>query len=62
MIDLAFGSALFSIPAIKAGRVDEEFGLPAARRVGSEVHDPIALDKKAGFVRTSNNGRPSSKA
>ncbi len=47
------GAALFSIPAIKG--VEFGLGFEAARRVGSEVHDPIALDKKAGFVRTSNN-------
>ena len=47
------GAALFSIPAIKG--VEFGLGFEAARRVGSEVHDPIALDKQAGFVRTSNN-------
>ena len=41
------------IPAIKG--VEFGLGFEAARRVGSEVHDPIALDKQAGFVRTSNN-------
>ena len=47
------GAALFSIPAIKG--VEFGLGFEAARRVGSEVHDPIALDKQVGFVRTSNN-------
>ncbi|RDB58589.1 chorismate synthase [Paraeggerthella hongkongensis] len=47
------GASLFSIPAIKG--VEFGLGFEAARRVGSQVHDPIALDGKAGFVRTSNN-------
>lgn len=47
------GAALFSIPAIKG--VEFGLGFEAARRVGSEVHDPIVLDKQAGFVRSSNN-------
>ena len=47
------GAALFSIPAIKG--VEFGLGFEAARRVGSQVHDPIVLDKKAGFMRTSNN-------
>ena len=47
------GAALFSIPAIKGG----EFGLgfEAARRPGSQVHDPIVLDAGVGFTRSSNN-------
>ena len=47
------GAAMFSIPAIKG--VEFGLGFEAARRVGSKVHDPIVLDKQAGFVRTSNN-------
>ncbi len=47
------GSALFSIPAIKG--VEFGLGFEAASRVGSQVHDPIILDKKAGFLRKSNN-------
>lgn len=47
------GAALFSIPAIKG--VEFGLGFEAARRTGSQVHDPIVLDKKAGFMRSSNN-------
>lgn len=47
------GAALFSIPAIKG--VEFGLGFEAARRPGSQVHDPIVLDKKTGFVRSSNN-------
>ncbi|MCI9261306.1 chorismate synthase [uncultured Adlercreutzia sp.] len=46
------GAALFSIPAIKG--VEFGLGFEAARRVGSQVHDPIALEN-GEFVRTSNN-------
>lgn len=47
------GAALFSIPAIKG--VEFGLGFEAARRPGSQVHDPIVLDNSAGFVRSSNN-------
>lgn len=47
------GAALFSIPAVKG--VEFGLGFEAARRPGSQVHDPIVLDKKTGFVRSSNN-------
>lgn len=47
------GHALFSIPAIKG--VEFGLGFEAARRSGSEVHDPITLDAKSGFTRASNN-------
>lgn len=47
------GAALFSIPAIKG--VEFGLGFQAARRPGSQVHDPIELDPKAGFTRTRNN-------
>lgn len=47
------GAALFSIPAIKG--VEFGIGFDAAKRPGSEVHDPILLDKKKGFTRASNN-------
>ncbi len=47
------GAALFSIPAIKG--VEFGLGFEAARRPGSQVHDPIKLDSKTGFTRTSNN-------
>ena len=47
------GGALFSIPAIKG--VEFGLGFQAAQRVGSLVHDPIVLNRKAGFTRASNN-------
>jgi chorismate synthase len=47
------GAALFGIQAMKG--VEFGLGFEAAARPGSEVHDPIVLDKGAGFVRTSNN-------
>lgn len=47
------GAALFSIPAIKG--VEFGLGFEAARRVGSQVHDPISLVRGQGFTRTSNN-------
>lgn len=47
------GAALFSIPAIKG--VEFGLGFEAARRPGSQVHDPIKLDPKTGFTRASNN-------
>lgn len=47
------GGALFSIPAIKG--VEFGLGFEAARRLGSEVHDEISLDRGNGFPRTSNN-------
>ena len=46
------GGALFSIPAIKG--VEFGMGFEAARRPGSDVHDPIVVDSQAGFVRSSN--------
>ncbi len=47
------GGAVFSIPAIKG--VEFGLGFDTAARDGSQVHDPIKLDKQAGFVRPSNN-------
>lgn len=47
------GGALFSIPAIKG--VEFGLGFEAARREGSQVHDPITLDPHFGFQRASNN-------
>lgn len=47
------GGALFSIPAIKG--VEFGLGFQAARSLGSQVHDSIALDSKTGFTRTRNN-------
>lgn len=47
------GAALFSIPAVKG--VEFGLGFEGSRRLGSQFHDAIALDKKAGFVRAGNN-------
>lgn len=47
------GAALFSVPAVKG--VEFGLGFESARKPGSQVHDPIALDSRAGFIRTSNN-------
>lgn len=46
------GAALFSIPAIKG--VEFGLGFEAARRPGSQVHDPIELIE-GEFTRASNN-------
>ena len=46
------GAALFGIPAIKG--VEFGLGFEAARRPGSQVHDPIVLSGRK-FTRTSNN-------
>lgn len=46
------GAALFSIPAMKG--VEFGLGFEAARRVGSQVHDPIELNGST-FTRGSNN-------
>ena len=46
------GAAFFSIPAIKG--VEFGLGFEAARRPGSQVHDPIRLEG-CDFIRTSNN-------
>ncbi len=47
------GANLFSIPAIKG--VEFGLGFEAAKRFGSAVHDPITVNKRRGFLRTSNN-------
>lgn len=46
-------AALFSIPAIKG--VEFGIGFNAARKPGSQVHDPIVCDRGSGFTRESNN-------
>ena len=61
-LDSRLAGALMSIPAIKG--VEIGLGFEAARRPGSEVHDPIERDPqsgdgpgggRAGFRRRSNN-------
>lgn len=58
-LDGRLASMLMAIPAIKA--VEIGLGVSAARRPGSEVHDPITLDasaaeidRRGGFRRLSN--------
>jgi chorismate synthase len=61
-LDGRLAGVMMSLPAVKA--VEIGLGLEAARRPGSQVHDPIeaqsgvdvplAGDRRAGFRRTSN--------
>jgi chorismate synthase len=61
-LDGRLAAMLMSIPAVKG--VEIGMGFEAARRPGSEVHDPIVtnhddrsamLDHRAGFARVGNN-------
>ena len=58
-LDGRLAGMLMSIPAVKG--VEIGLGFAAARRPGSEVHDPIdqsgldSGDPRAGFQRASNN-------
>jgi chorismate synthase len=60
-LDGRLAGLLMSIPAVKG--VEIGMGIEAARRAGSEVHDPIigqgspptSGDRRAGFRRSSNN-------
>jgi len=55
-LDSRLGAAVMSIPAIKS--VEIGLGKAVADRPGSEVHDPIEVDRsdrRWPFVRTSNN-------
>ncbi len=58
-LDARLAASLMSIPAVKG--VEIGLGFNAARRPGSEVHDPIAADAprardaRGGFRRLSNN-------
>jgi chorismate synthase len=51
-LDGRIGQAILSIHAVKAVAVGD--GVAGARRVGSEVHDPIYYDATRGYHRTSN--------
>jgi chorismate synthase len=53
-LDGRLAGALMSIPAIKG--VEIGLGFEAARRRGSEVHDPITYDAEARRYRRSSNG------
>ena len=56
-LDARLAGSLMSIPAVKG--VEIGLGFEAARRPGSEVHDPIASsgarDARGGFTRLTNN-------
>jgi chorismate synthase len=53
-LDGRLAGALMSIPAIKG--VEIGLGFEAARRRGSEVHDPITYDAEARRYRRTSNG------
>ncbi|MFO0551367.1 MAG: chorismate synthase [Polyangiaceae bacterium] len=53
-LDGRLAQALMSIPAIKG--VELGLGFDAARRPGSEVHDPIVKDASTGTLTRSSNG------
>jgi chorismate synthase len=51
-LDGRIAQAILSIHAVKAVAIGD--GVAAARRTGSEVHDPIYFDGQQGYHRTSN--------
>jgi chorismate synthase len=51
-LDGRIGQAILSIHAVKAVAIGD--GVAAARRIGSEVHDPIYFDEKKRYHRTTN--------
>lgn len=51
-LDGRIGQAILSIHAVKAVAVGD--GVAGARRIGSEVHDPIYFDEEKRYHRTSN--------
>ena len=51
-LDGRIGQAILSIHAVKAVAIGD--GVAAARRIGSEVHDPIYFDEKQRYHRTTN--------
>jgi chorismate synthase len=51
-LDGRIAQAILSIHAVKAVAIGD--GVAAARRVGSEVHDPIYFDEERRYHRTSN--------
>jgi chorismate synthase len=52
-LDTGLAGALMSIPAIKG--VEIGLGFAAARKPGSQVHDPILYRRGRGFFRASNH-------
>jgi len=51
-LDGRIGQAILSIHAVKAVAIGD--GVAAARKLGSEVHDPIYFDDKKRYHRTTN--------
>jgi chorismate synthase len=51
-LDGRIGQAILSIHAVKAVAIGD--GVSGARRMGSEVHDPIYFDEKRRYHRTTN--------
>ncbi len=51
-LDGRIGQAILSIHAVKAVAIGD--GVSGARRVGSEVHDPIYFDEQRSYHRTTN--------
>jgi chorismate synthase len=51
-LDGRIGQAILSIHAVKAVAIGD--GVSGARRVGSEVHDPIYFDEERRYHRTTN--------
>src|SRR5215212_8754333 len=51
-LDGRIGQAILSIHAVKAVAIGD--GVAAARRIGSEVHDPIYFDDARRYHRTTN--------
>jgi len=51
-LDGRIGQAILSIHAVKAVAIGD--GVSGARRVGSEVHDPIYYDEQRRYYRTTN--------
>ncbi len=52
-LDARLAMALMSVQAVKG--VEVGMGFEAARKPGSQVHDPIHYDKDRGFYHQSNN-------
>ena len=51
-LDGRIGQAILSIHAVKAVAIGD--GVSGARRIGSEVHDPIYFDEERRYHRTTN--------
>lgn len=51
-LDGRIAQAMVSIPSVKGVSIGA--GVTAANRLGSDVHDPVAWDRRRGFYRPSN--------